>query len=405
MRGDATAYPELAALEARGDVAELIREVREAVVADPAGALGDPVVQAWLARRWTALVVQRAALDEHAVATARGRAHGVEPLEAVARRFVARAPSDAPWREQPACERRAISAVTVVLCPGLLGALMPMTAFATTAPLLEREFGVRVIVADSHPAATCAANAGDILRAVARGEGFAVDGTELRPGAITPGDVVLVGYSKGTPDALTMIAEHPEVAGRVRAVVSWAGAAGGSYLADTAAPLLADLDVDQFLTGAGGRVLRRFVPATELNRITRREDEFDVPGAIGDLRTGVRRRFLDEHRALLDDLGVPFLSVAGSVRLRDVPYFQALAVLQIARHERVNDMQVTESHARVPVAASAHLGTLRAHHWDMAYDAFPEPLTMHSRRLSHPLPRTAALGATLALLAEVGLIY
>jgi hypothetical protein len=29
---------------------------------------------------------------------------------------------------------------------------------------------------------------------------------------------------------------------------------------------------------------------------------------------------------------------------------------------------------------------------------------MRSRRLGHPLPRTAALGATLALLAEVGLI-
>jgi hypothetical protein len=58
----------------------------------------------------------------------------------------------------------------------------------------------------------------------------------------------------------------------------------------------------------------------------------------------------------------------------------------------------------VPVAASAHLGTLRAHHWDMAYDAFPEQLRMRSKRLSHPLPRTAALGGTLALLAEVGLI-
>jgi hypothetical protein len=40
----------------------------------------------------------------------------------------------------------------------------------------------------------------------------------------------------------------------------------------------------------------------------------------------------------------------------------------------------------------------------MAYDAWPEPLTMWSRRLAHPLPRTAVLGATLALLAEIGLI-
>jgi hypothetical protein len=374
------------------------------VVADPAGALADPVVQAWLARRWKALVVQRAALDEKAVAIARGRSHRLDPLEAVARRFVSARQSGAPWREQPGWEQGRISGTTVVLCPGLLGALMPMTAFASTAPLLEREFGARVIVADSHPAATCSANARDILRAVTRGEGFAVDGMELRPAAVTPGKVVLIGYSKGTPDALTMIAEHPEVAGRVRAMVSWAGAAGGSYLADTAAPMLADTDVDAFLTGTGGKVLRRFVPTKSLNRIMRRADEFDVPGALGDLRTDVRREFLDEHRALLDHLGVPFLSVAGAVQVRDVPYFQALAVLQLARHERINDMQVTQSHTRVPVAASAHLGTLRAHHWDMAYDAFPDQLRMRSRRLGHPLPRTAALGATLALLAEAGLI-
>jgi hypothetical protein len=135
-----------------------------------------------------------------------------------------------------------------------------------------------------------------------------------------------------------MIAQYPEAAGRVRAVVSWAGAAGGSHLADTAAPLLEDLDVEEFLAGAGGRVLRRFVPATSLAGLTRRENEFDVPGAIGDLRTGVRRGFLDEHRPMLDDLGVPFMSVAGAVRVRDVPYFQALAALQLAGHERLNGM-------------------------------------------------------------------
>jgi hypothetical protein len=40
----------------------------------------------------------------------------------------------------------------------------------------------------------------------------------------------------------------------------------------------------------------------------------------------------------------------------------------------------------------------------MAYDAFPRQLSLGSRHMSHPLPRAAVLGATLALLAEVGLI-
>ena len=404
MRAVSTAYPELAALEASGDVPELIEQVRAAVVADPVAAIADPVVKAWLSRRWTALAVQRAALDPEAVATARGRTRRLGAPEAIAHRFVVPALRGAPWRELPPVERRPLSATTVVPCPGLFGSLMPMSAFASTAPLLEREYGVRVVVADSHPVASCSANARDILRAVTRGEGFAVDGTELRPGAITPRDVVLVGYSKGTPDALTMLAEHPEVAAGVKAFVSWAGAAGGSYLADELAPLVGDIDVDAFLEGIGGKVLRRLMPAAEFSRITRREDEFDLPGAVRDLRTDVRGQFLAEHRGLLDALGVPFISVAGAVRVGDVPYFQALATLQLARHERINDMQLTESQTRVPVAASAHLATLRADHWDMAYDAFPRQLRFGSRHLSHPLPRTAMLGATLELLAEIGLI-
>ena len=404
MRAVSTAYPELAALEASGDAPELIEQVRAAVVADRVAAIADPVLQAWLGRRWTALAVQRAALDPEAVAIARGRARRIAADEAIARRFVLPAVRGAPWRELPCAERRPLSATTVVLCPGLLGSLMPMSALASTAPLLEHEYRVRVIVADSHPAASCSANARDILRAVTRGEGFAVDGTELRPAAITPRDVVLVGYSKGTADALTMLAQHPEVAAGVNAFVSWAGAAGGSYLADELAPLIADIDVGAFLEGTGGKLLRRLMPAAEFNRITRREDEFDLPGAIRDLRTDVRNQFLDEHRALLDALGVPFISVEGAVRVGDVPYFQALATLKLARRERINDMQVTQSQTRVPVAASVHLGTLRADHWDMAYDAFPRQLRFGSRRLSHPLPRTAMLGATLALLAEIGLI-
>lgn len=215
MRAVATAYPELAALEASGDVPELIEQVRAAVLADPVAAIADPVIKAWLARRWTALAVQRAAQDADAVAVARGRTRRLPADEAIARRFLLPALAGAPWRDLPPPERRALSATTVVLCPGLFGALMPMSAFASTAPVLEREYGTQVVVADTHPAASCSANARDILRAVTRGEGFAVDGSELRPASIAPRDVVLVGYSKGTPDALTMLAEHPEVAARV----------------------------------------------------------------------------------------------------------------------------------------------------------------------------------------------
>ena len=49
-----------------------------------------------------------------------------------------------------------------------------------------------------------------------------------------PPRVVLVGYSKGAPDILEAIVNYPEIRPRVAAVVSAAGAVGGSPLANDA---------------------------------------------------------------------------------------------------------------------------------------------------------------------------
>ena len=56
-----------------------------------------------------------------------------------------------------------------------------------------------------------------------------------------PARLVLVGYSKGTPDVLEAIVNHPEIRARVAAVVSIAGAVGGSPLANEADQYQADL--------------------------------------------------------------------------------------------------------------------------------------------------------------------
>ncbi len=51
--------------------------------------------------------------------------------------------------------------------------------------------------------------------------------------ALEPGEkALLVGYSKGTPDILEALVAYPEIRPRVAAVVSVAGAVGGSPLAD-----------------------------------------------------------------------------------------------------------------------------------------------------------------------------
>ena len=52
---------------------------------------------------------------------------------------------------------------------------------------------------------------------------------------------MLIGYSKGAPDILEAVVTYPEIRSRVAAVVSAAGAVGGSALANDAEQYQADL--------------------------------------------------------------------------------------------------------------------------------------------------------------------
>ena len=72
-------------------------------------------------------------------------------------------------------------------------------------------------------------------------------------------------------------------------------------------------------------------------------------------------------------------------------------------HDSVNDMQVTETAAKMDTPLSAHLAVLNANHWDMSFGSFPLATTMGSRKLVHPFPKEAALSAMLALVHEIGL--
>ena len=53
--------------------------------------------------------------------------------------------------------------------------------------------------------------------------------------------LVLIGYSKGAPDILEAVVAYPEIRRHVAAVVSAAGAIGGSPLANDAEQYQADL--------------------------------------------------------------------------------------------------------------------------------------------------------------------
>lgn len=94
-----------------------------------------------------------------------------------------------------------------------------------------------------------------------------------------PGGLVLIGYSKGIVDILEALVSYPEARANVRAVVSVAGAVGGSPLADAAPDWLI--------------------------RVFRLAPEADCDGgdleALGSLKPSRRKRWLAEH-PLPDDI-------------------------------------------------------------------------------------------------------
>jgi hypothetical protein len=85
--------------------------------------------------------------------------------------------------------------------------------------------------------------------------------------------LVLIGYSKGAPDILEAITTYPELQSRVKAVVSVAGAIGGSPLANDATQ--STVDLMQHFPGA--------------------ECDAGDEGALESLKPEVRQRWLANH--------------------------------------------------------------------------------------------------------------
>ncbi len=132
----------------------------------------------------------------------------------------------------PSAEHGPIANARLMLCGGLLtGLLFPGAhTFPPEAAQLHQDRGWHATRADVHPMRSCLANEADIETAF-RGEGLdaAMEPiTEPQP----PDTVFMLGYSKDTPDILPFLVNRPDHHHRIKGVVSWAGAVGGSYTAD-----------------------------------------------------------------------------------------------------------------------------------------------------------------------------
>jgi hypothetical protein len=300
---------ELADREEAEDYLAVIEGVRE-LVSEDRHVIKDPWVKGWIGRRWRDLFMQEAIKDDKAVdyASKPLLLSGLplprllkksNPRQAIAERFLKDSPLSEWQAEMPPAQYDSIENTTLILCGGLLtGLLHPEAhAFPVEAERLFAERGWRHMRADVHPMRSCEANAGDI-EAAFRGEGL---DTQMKP--ITepepPDKVFLLGYSKGTPDILTFIVNYPEYHDQIAGVFTWAGAAGGSYTADGIYSQIKDLPTESSYDYLSA--LLSVISPAMLDRVgVRRLDEYDVKGAINDLRTEVREAFNRKHGPYLD---------------------------------------------------------------------------------------------------------
>ena len=404
-----TNYQELRLLEQKHDYLALIRELRKLVAADKR-VFTDPYIKEWCGRRWRNLFIAEAAKDLHAVKAAGKKIGGLkikdkrDDRQKVAERFL-RGDGPLEWHlDMPEAQFRPIKKTSLVFAPGLLTGILPVKAFIDAFPALERDMGIRVLQADSHPMRSCEANIEDLLRMIDNGIGHnakceLISESDAHP----PGDFFFISYSKGTPDVLTLLVERPEVRSRVRCVMNWGGAPGGSLLADNAYAVIKDMPVES-MESRMTDILHMISPVISPKGFMARMHEFDIKGAVKSLTMAERSHFNRMHSAALDALDLPIFNITGSTSPLEVPYFQLQGVMELNKYDANNDMQVTQHCAKVHIPMATDLAMVRAHHWDLSYSPFPKSMRFGSPNLEHSFPKNAAANAMTQFVAELGLV-
>jgi hypothetical protein len=330
--------------------------------------------------------------------------------EKVGKRMITNLPEHEIDLDMPLAEPGAFANTTLVFAPGLLTGLLPNLAFESVWPTMINRFRCKIMISDSHPMRSCEDNVSDLVNVIERGIGISpIDSSfiteDMNP--TPPGDVLLMGYSKGSPDILTLLAKRPDLAPRIKGVIGWAGATGGSYLANGIYDQIKDIpkfDVIEDMTGNIGKLMLQLAPIIQVNNINRRLDEYDIKSAILGLTTGYRETFLEENSEAINSLGIPMFNFTGSTHLMEVPYYQRQGTLELLGYDKYNDMQLTQDQAKLPLPTAPHLSMFHANHWDLSYDTFPWYTTLGSTKLKEPFAREAAMAAILLFMSEIGLM-
>jgi hypothetical protein len=200
------------------------------------------------------------------------------------------------------------------------------------------------------------------------------DAVMAMPGEPGAPRLVLIGYSKGAPDILEALVTYPEIRRNIAAVLSAAGAVGGSALANDAEQYQADL-------------LRHFPGATCTS---------GDGGGVSSLRPATRKEWLARN---------PLPSDAHYYSLVTFPHPERISSIltssydKLARVDARNDSQVIFYDQVVP--GSTLMGYVNADHWALAVPIARSHTTIGSLFVTqNAYPREALLEALLRFIEE-----
>ncbi|MGW8313920.1 MAG: lipase family alpha/beta hydrolase [Desulfuromonadales bacterium] len=230
-------------------------------------------------------------------------------------------------------------------------------------PAHLRRFGYELITINVEGLSSTARNARHIRDAI----------MEMGPTNSGP-DLVLVGYSKGAPDILEALVTYPEIHGRIAAMVSIAGAVGGS-------PLANDASQSQL-------ALMRFWPEA-------RCDEGDG-GAVESLRPSVRKSWLAENSL---PASLPYFSLVTYPKPEKISSVLTPSYQQLSQIDARNDSQLLFYDQVIP--HSTLLGFANADHWALAVPIARTHSTIGSVLVDqNRYPREAMFEALLRFIEE-----
>jgi hypothetical protein len=187
-------------------------------------------------------------------------------------------------------------------------------------------------------------------------------------------DLVLIGYSKGAPDILEALVSYPEIHERIAAVVSIAGAVGGS-------PLANDASQSQL-------ALMRFWPDAKC-------EEGDS-GAIESLRPSVRKSWLAENPL---PVNFPYFSLVTYPKPESISSVLYSSYKKLSQIDSRNDSQLLFYDQVIP--SSTLLGFANADHWALAVPIARTHSTIGSIFVDqNQYPREAMFEALLRFIEE-----